>query len=529
LANNDRNLERCLFLRAFQVRLCMLFAMAVINAIVPTLNDPGDDVVRFNLRAGDVCYNLKGSFCDCRWSCSWSETDLLDCAKTTSSSSTHNFLHNQLYPFLLAPLTRWDAARFLRLAHLPQLRVPNYDAVDDPFRESEQAHAFLDMFPAFIRVATIIIEKLPAAVVPSTCEQSLALAAWLINTASFCISTVVLFRLTCTLLRQDGGGGKGKSTFKYIKVFATRVSVLFTINPANVFFGTAYSESLFCTFVFCGCLAFSLDNVWVAVIAYIFATWTRSNGCLYFGLILLFEMGQAIRLRSVFGLTRAICCTLVLFAVTMGRYNVQAFRLHCEQDDPLTVIPSWCTVPGARYNVYSLIQRKHWNVGLFRYYVLKQIPNFCLAAPVLVLSSLACVAWIQNSFIAYRKTVKHEDWQGLVSFVRICIGWGFNALRLFESGRDNSHICHMNIHDVLIHSPKTLGYFAVLTAATLLCVFVAHIQISTRLIFSLSPAIYWYMTSLVLSSPITGTLVLGYCLLFTFLGIVLHSTWLPWT
>jgi phosphatidylinositol glycan class V len=79
----------------------------------------------------------------------------------------------------------------------------------------------------------------------------------------------------------------------------------------------------------------------------------------------------------------------------------------------------------------------------------------------------------------------------------------------------------------------------------------AHVQISTRLIFSTCPAIYWYMAAVVVgNTPPTNTAsntastandldsnqsnwkaeaILWYCLLYIVLGIALHSNWLPWT
>ena len=56
----------------------------------------------------------------------------------------------------------------------------------------------------------------------------------------------------------------------------------------------------------------------------------------------------------------------------------------------------WCAarIP----SIYSHVQRQHWDVGLFRYWKIKQIPQFVLAAPVLLLAAIAArrfVHWAQ--------------------------------------------------------------------------------------------------------------------------------------
>ena len=52
--------------------------------------------------------------------------------------------------------------------------------------------------------------------------------------------------------------------------------------------------------------------------------------------------------------------------------------------DPRRGISQWCknVLPLA----YSHVQASHWHVGLFQYYQVKQIPNFVLALPIVVLS-----------------------------------------------------------------------------------------------------------------------------------------------
>jgi phosphatidylinositol glycan class V len=46
----------------------------------------------------------------------------------------------------------------------------------------------------------------------------------------------------------------------------------------------------------------------------------------------------------------------------------------------------YCNYTGLWPNMYGYVQWRYWGVGLFQYYQVSQLPNFILAAPVLIIT-----------------------------------------------------------------------------------------------------------------------------------------------
>ena len=130
----------------------------------------------------------------------------------------------------------------------------------------------------------------------------------------------------------------------------------------------------------------------------------------------------------------------------------------------------WCHSPLPL--AYPFVQQHYWNVGLFRYFTLQQVPNFLLAAPVLVLVALAVRAyWPRNS----------QQWSSPVA-----------------------------PHVLLAATLATLAFTAM------------HVQIATRVLCSSTPLLYWCAAQ-------HPTPSLAFFLLYFALGAVLHPTFYPWT
>lgn len=586
LATSNGSTAGRLLSLALVSRIVLLVAMAVACAFIPD-HSPGDDVVRFALRvvptstasttSTPACFALAGTYCDCGDACTWEDVTG-DCA-VAATEKANNFLQSVFYPAILEPLTRWDAARFLRLAHLPQLYQPfaadeagetgcdDEDEQDmpqtcqsqaDPYKTAEQAHVFFPLFPVAVQGVADILLLLPPAVLPATCEGTIVLAAWILNTLCFLLAAASLYHLTESILQE--------CTQQDASLWARRVLLLFITNPATVFFGTAYSESIFCAICFTGA-ALALRSGIVpqvtAVALWLLASVARSNGVLYAGYIVLLVTARILPRRPVWWAAVVAIVTaggllyLFMTQVVVAIYNEWVMSNLCEVESPGILPPEWCAKALQRdgtFSVYAHFQKTYWNVGFLRYFEWRQLPNFLLAAPVLILSLAAVISWIRHSWMAYRQREASNNHKG--SAISQLVPWAVDTLADFgapvvdtattDSGGGGSAPLPT---DVLLGGTATLGHYAVLAVAAILGLTMAHVQISTRLIFSSCPAIYFYMAVLIAddeqqpekskaasshSSSSNQThwkaeAILAYCLLYIVLGVIMHSNWLPWT
>ena len=127
----------------------------------------------------------------------------------------------------------------------------------------------------------------------------------------------------------------------------------------------------------------------------------------------------------------------------------------------------------------TLAQADHWGVGLFRFFQLRQLPNFVLAAPPLVLCVCAVVAFQR----------RRGDW-------RTPIGM---------------HLLHW-------------------LTLSVVCFVAANVQVTTRLVAAACAPYYWCMAYISRSSEYSPTIkwalamhVLGYAIC----GTVAHANFLP--
>uniref|UniRef100_A0AC11DFL1 Zinc finger DHHC-type palmitoyltransferase 18 n=1 Tax=Ovis aries TaxID=9940 RepID=A0AC11DFL1_SHEEP len=201
--------------------------------------------------------------------------------------------------------------------------------------------------------------------------------------------------------------------------------------------------------------------------------------------------------------------------------------------------PPWCSweLP----LIYSYIQDVYWNVGFLRYYELKQVPNFLLAAPMAVL-----VAWATWTYVTTHP-------------------WLFLTLGMQRSKNKRT----LEKPEPGFLSPRVFVYLVHAAALLLFGSLCMHVQVLTRFLCSSTPIVYWFSAHLLLDQePLLRSLeampgkppaghpppgqkvprnsmmgllynwktcslvtrcILGYFVTYWLLGLLLHCNWLPWT
>lgn len=611
---------------AFASRVVLLLAMSLSCSLLPDFY-PGDDVLQFDLRLAiptstsfedgrGQCYCLQGYSCDTEWISRRRISGSLACAGATSIQQDINNHDNKnsmrymwldrLYAFILPPVTKWDAARFLTLSVDPWARYPliqtlkediiagedqqtcnnnkdtscevpstNHNQDDDGryFASSEQAHAFLPFLPIAIRyTANFLMDSVPSSILPSTYEATAALSAIIINMFAFVIASISLYDLTLFILKKDALEMKYNATksspkeiiekhdASSIHTLATTAAQLFCFNPAGVFFTTAYSESIFAMLTFGGhaivtrgqyyqcymqktrltgasCWLWA-NLYWIpSTILWMLASFSRSNGTfssIWWLLIGIAKCCSYIQASKGKGNTIIVCKVVSLLLVHVALASLvampvlyhdwQGYIYHCTSSqltNSSTITPAWCD-KYERFSLYAHVQRKHWNVGFLKYYEMKQIPNFILALPVLVLSFTAAALWIRHSWNRYINNG--------VTCLKDALLWAFLALGASSSDLKSTGDGKVSLQ---LLGPKFLSYYAILAGFAIVGAFLAHVQISTRLICSSCPAFYWFVSSLMIDDGSrdkrVGMLLYFYFALYNIIGVIMHVNWLPWT
>ncbi|XP_020951291.1 GPI mannosyltransferase 2 isoform X3 [Sus scrofa] len=326
-----------------------------------------------------------------------------------------------------------------------------------------------------------------------------------------------------------------------------------------------YSEALFALLTFSAMAQLERGRSWTSGLLFALATGVRANGLVNVGFLVHsqcqgFFSSLTMRnpLRQLLKLMGSVFLSVLSLGLPFGLFQYYAYTQFCVQGSahpipkPLLQLaldkgyrvaegnePPWCSwkLP----LVYSYVQDIYWNVGFLRYYELKQVPNFLLAAPMAVL-----VAW--------------ATWTYVTTHPWLCLTLGMQR---------NKNNKSLEKPDPGFLSPRVFVYLvhaAVLLLFGSLCM---HVQVLTRFLCSSTPIVYWFSAHLlhdrepplrslktvpwkplaedfppgqkVPRNSIMGLLynwkacslvtrcILGYFLTYWLLGLLLHCNFLPWT
>ncbi|GAB1602832.1 GPI mannosyltransferase 2-like [Argonauta hians] len=439
---------------------------------------------------------------------------------------------------LFGGLRRWDAIYFLHIAN------HGYTY--------ENCLAFFPLFPVTVYLVSYCLY------VPFynffSFSRLLLLTAVSLNMLFSGLSALILYNL-------------GKTVTGDLSL-AFKATLLYILSPASIFFMAPYSESLFSLLSFSGMVLLQKQKSISASLLFGLSVLTRSNGLVSLGFIFHWNLQQILsimflhtqKLFIVKEILKNLIFTLIQSTIVVTPfflYQLYAFLLYCNDiasKQHLIKIPFDINVmkygqemglkfPYSSANVsqwchyqlpisYGFIQKHYWDTGFLRYFHPKQIPNFLLASPVIIICFAACYTYfrLQKSHCLFlgltfpqrSKTLKPKALKN-----------GFNNMKAFVFGAQMLFLV-------------LFGFFCM------------HVQVLTRFIASSCPFFYWfsahniskntYDTSTDKDKPkvkallhkitnflfpqesnTVSKLVIFYYLSYGFIGTVAFSNFLPWT
>merc|ERR1712013_484295 len=323
---------------------------------------------------------------------------------------------------------------------------------------------------------------------------SLKLSAVFLSNAFFILATEALYDLSRKVLKDE--------------YLAYKAALFFAINPANIFFAAPYSESLNALLTFFTLYKISKQFSAVTCITIAMASATRANSILNCGhvvynslKIVATEMILYVRMKKAKAKAElsTTIANILGDAIIPGLFNLVGcvgsfifFQYFCftnfcrvkrrersEMDDFVVDYgrrellkgagdtPSpWChnEPPLA----YRYIQKVHWDNGFLAYWDTKQLPNFLLAVPCVLM-------------------VLHHSWE----FVQV--HWDYvKRLGLVDNnllGMPRRPCLAVRQYRVLPR--ECLVYVVHATALTAFGIFFMHVQVTTRLLLASSPVLPW--------------------------------------
>lgn len=202
-------------------------------------------------------------------------------------------------------------------------------------------------------------------------------------------------------------------------------------------------------------------------------------------------------------------------------FQWSAWNQFCGDSSTTSSMPVWCQSESFSLP-YMYVQGKYWENGFLRYYQIKKIPNFLMAAPTLALVIYSTTQYLYRN----RHHLMH------------LVGDHFSSTAPFNPQQS---ITALTEHSSYVKEYKRLDIFqqpCLLPFAlhalflSLFCLLFMHVEVATRFLFSASPWPMWALVQLGTynwlgrySRGLVTAWLLGYCVF----GTTLFANFLPFT
>lgn len=363
---------------------------------------------------------------------------------------------------LLGGFRRWDSEYFLHIS--------------EHGYTYENSLAFFPLYPLCIKLLRFGLIN----VTPFLSVRALSLLIGVtLNVIFFAKAANTLYELGRKVLRDQRK--------------AEIATVLFCFNPASIFFTAPYSESLYSWLSFSLMLkCFEDINSVLIIVPLSLSILCRSNGLINIGFFVYFGFKKMFNQSSVLSFITVllkVISILIIIAFHFGLMQVYNYYLFCLKKSfsfPEIIkdfaiknalvlagnrtsdsVSPWCSsnLPIS----YSYIQEHYWNVGFLRYYELKQIPNFLLALPIVLIIAI-------NSLKYFRRNQA------------FC--WRLGIFNLKPSIMRSVQVADQNQFVFIVHA----------VVMTLFCVLFVHVQVTTRMLSSSNPMLYFFCANYFMTS-----------------------------
>ncbi|KAK9718297.1 ER membrane glycoprotein subunit of the GPI transamidase complex-like protein [Basidiobolus ranarum] len=441
------------------------------------------------------------------------------------NTSTNNFLQAAMRR-AMAAFVRWDAFYFVHIAEEGYIY--------------EQEYAFFPMLPLLMRgLSATVLRPFQVFFDP---KILLILSGIIVSTLSFSLATVALYHLSYSIFKKER--------------FALITALCYCFTPSCMFMSSMYTESLFSLLTFVGMDLYVHKQFWCAAVVWSLSSLTRSNGIVYAGFFI-FDLCIKNRSKSPMIYMAQVMKATALSVITilgMASFQMYGYFNYClNQTNPRP----WCDAKVPL--IYSFVQAEYWNCGLFKYYEWKQIPNFLLAAPMMILSiygiwSYAAHDWTRffslgissaptkdiasskqrvpkvNGISCLKKTT-HDHILNSVNSRPVMISPVRHVTT--NSSRIATNTTNKASLENLFYTETLLPFIYLWGVLLVYCTLNMHIQVITRF-FSCMPTVYWFAAHVLIQATesskqkaIVSRSVLFYFITYGLTGIVLFSNFFP--